>query len=289
MLKSFCRTRLEARAAQPARRATGKGERGIACLPDRVGEFQEGVGRAIDYAKAFGCRQLNCLAGLPEPASSRPGAQDDRRQSGLRGARVEDEGIRLLIEPINTLRHSRLLPESLEATALDVIHAVGRDNLFLQYDIYHMQRMEGELAATIQKHLPSHRAYPARRQPRPQRTGHGRDQLRVSVRPAGARSAMQAGSAASTSRLDDHRRPRLAWRGLASQSNASSADRTADCISTPETTGASAWQDRIYRTRHHGHADGWQPQKGGHKFGLNPRTGARRTRRRATVRTRRRP
>src|SRR5438128_7989158 len=41
-----------------------KGERGIACLPDRVDEFQEGVGRAIEYAKALGCTQINCLAGI---------------------------------------------------------------------------------------------------------------------------------------------------------------------------------------------------------------------------------
>jgi hydroxypyruvate isomerase len=40
------------------------GERGIGCLPDRVGEFQDGVGTAIEYARALGCTQLNCLAGL---------------------------------------------------------------------------------------------------------------------------------------------------------------------------------------------------------------------------------
>src|SRR4029453_2598600 len=45
------------------------GERGIACLPDRVGEFQDGVGKAIDYAQALGCRQVNCLAGIV-PASA---------------------------------------------------------------------------------------------------------------------------------------------------------------------------------------------------------------------------
>src|SRR3954465_8227291 len=41
-----------------------KGERGTACDPARGGEFQDGVGRAIEYATALGCRQLNCLAGL---------------------------------------------------------------------------------------------------------------------------------------------------------------------------------------------------------------------------------
>jgi hydroxypyruvate isomerase len=41
-----------------------KGERGIACLPQRIGEFQDGVGKAIDYARALGCKQVNCLAGI---------------------------------------------------------------------------------------------------------------------------------------------------------------------------------------------------------------------------------
>src|SRR5947199_7623840 len=40
------------------------GSRGIACLPDRVGEFQDGVGTAIEYATALGCKQVDCLAGI---------------------------------------------------------------------------------------------------------------------------------------------------------------------------------------------------------------------------------
>ena len=40
------------------------GERGIACLLDRVGEFQDGVGKAIEYATALRCTQINCLAGI---------------------------------------------------------------------------------------------------------------------------------------------------------------------------------------------------------------------------------
>ena len=43
------------------------GDRGNACQPDRVGEFQEGVGKAIEYANALGCKQVTCLAGvIPE-------------------------------------------------------------------------------------------------------------------------------------------------------------------------------------------------------------------------------
>jgi hydroxypyruvate isomerase len=131
-----------------------RGERGIACLPDRVGEFQDGVGKAIEYAKALGCTQLNCLAGI-EPG----GIDADRIRAtfvaNLRfaAAKLGEAGIRLLIEPINTfdipgfhLNRTR--------QALDVIAQVGSPNLFVQYDIYHMQRMEGELANTMKAHLP---------------------------------------------------------------------------------------------------------------------------------------
>ena len=46
------------------------GERGIACLPDRIAEFESGVDRAIEYATALGCTRLNCLAGI-KPAGCR--------------------------------------------------------------------------------------------------------------------------------------------------------------------------------------------------------------------------
>jgi hydroxypyruvate isomerase len=131
----------------------GAGERGIACHPDRVTEFEEGVDRAIQYATALGCRQLNCLAGIA------PAGVDDTRArttfvTNLRGAarRLNNAGIRLLIEPINT----RDIPGFFLRTttqALEIMTEVGSDNLFLQYDVYHMQIMEGDLATTIQKHL----------------------------------------------------------------------------------------------------------------------------------------
>ncbi|HEX2824739.1 MAG TPA: hydroxypyruvate isomerase [Burkholderiales bacterium] len=130
-----------------------KGERGLACDPARVGEFQDGVGRAIDYATALGCKQLNCLAGLS------PEGVDEARQrttfvANLQFAaqKLEEAGIKLLIEPINT----RDIPGfylTRSKQALDIIDEVASHNLFLQYDIYHMQIMEGDLARTIEANL----------------------------------------------------------------------------------------------------------------------------------------
>jgi len=130
------------------------GERGIACLPERVAEFREGVARAIDYARTLEVTQLNCLAGKV-PAGADPAALRATFLDNLRYAvaQLGAHGIRLLIEPINTFDIPGFYLHG-TAQALEIIDAVGSDNLFLQYDIYHMQRMEGELAATMQKHLP---------------------------------------------------------------------------------------------------------------------------------------
>lgn len=130
------------------------GERGIACLPDRVEEFRAGVAKAVDYANALGVKQLNCLAGKV-PAGADPAVIFRTFVDNLRFAAGElgRHGIRLLIEPINT----RDIPGFYlcrSRQAVEVIEAVGSDNLFLQYDIYHMQVMEGDLARTIARLLP---------------------------------------------------------------------------------------------------------------------------------------
>ncbi|HYN15093.1 MAG TPA: hydroxypyruvate isomerase [Terriglobales bacterium] len=130
-----------------------RGDRGIACHLDRVGEFQEGVEPAIDYARSLGCRQINCLAGIaPESIPH------DRTQevfiANLKYAapRLAEHGIKLLIEPINT----RDIPGfflSTSAQALAILDEASEPNLYLQYDVYHMQMTEGNLADTIRKNL----------------------------------------------------------------------------------------------------------------------------------------
>jgi hydroxypyruvate isomerase len=129
------------------------GERGIACLPDRVAEFQEGVAKAIAYATALGVPQLNCLAGKA-PEGADPAALRETFVANLAYAagELKKAGLRLLIEPINTYDIPGFyLSRTLQALA--ILDEVGADNAFVQYDIYHAQRMEGELAATLQKHL----------------------------------------------------------------------------------------------------------------------------------------
>ncbi|TWG88176.1 hydroxypyruvate isomerase [Cupriavidus gilardii J11] len=130
------------------------GERGIACHPDRVGEFRDGVGEAIQYAKVLGVSQLNCLAGIV-PAGVRREQAHETLVENLRFAAqaLAEERIDLLIEPINTFDIPGFFL-SRTAQAMELIEQVNAPNLYLQYDIYHMQRMEGEIAATLRARLP---------------------------------------------------------------------------------------------------------------------------------------
>jgi len=130
------------------------GDRGIGANPDRVEEFRAGVAQALTYATTLGVPQLNCLAGIP-PAGTPGEVARATFVANLRfaAAALKSAGLKLLIEPINNfdvpgfwLNHTAL--------ALSVLDEVGADNAFVQYDIYHAQRYEGELAATLQKHLP---------------------------------------------------------------------------------------------------------------------------------------
>jgi hydroxypyruvate isomerase len=128
-----------------------KGERGIACLPGREQDFRAGIDRGIEYAKTIGCPRLNCLAGL---APAEPRYFDVLVQNVRYAARqLGEAGLQLTLEMINT----RTVPGfflSRCAQAIDVLNAAGEGNAFLQYDFFHMQIMEGNLARTVERLLP---------------------------------------------------------------------------------------------------------------------------------------
>ena len=129
------------------------GERGIACLPERVDEFRAGVAQAIEYATALGVPQLNCLAGkAPIGADDALLRKTFVANLKFSAAELKKAGLKQLIEPINTYDIPGFYLNR-TAQALAILDEVGAENAYLQYDIYHAQRMEGELAATMQKHL----------------------------------------------------------------------------------------------------------------------------------------
>jgi len=129
------------------------GERGMACHPDRVAEFRAGVATGVRYAMALGVGQLHCMAGrVPAGVSEAVLRQTYVANLVYAAQACKDAGLRLLIEPINTYDIPGYYLNR-TAQALSILDEVGADNAFLQYDIYHAQRSEGELAATITRHL----------------------------------------------------------------------------------------------------------------------------------------
>ena len=129
------------------------GERGIACHPGRVSEFREGVARAIEYATTLGCPQLNCLVGKLPAGATHQDVQPTLVENLRFAAReLEKAGLKLLVEPINTFDIPGFFLTRTDQ-ALALLYEVGSDNLRIQYDIYHAQRMEGELGNNLGKHL----------------------------------------------------------------------------------------------------------------------------------------
>lgn len=122
-----------------------QGERGIAILPDRRREFREGVDRAVEYARALGCARLNCLAGIrPSGLSWDEAFATLVENVSYASGRLAEEGIRLLVEPCNPVDIPGFFVDSLDVwRRLDA--AANVPNLHLQYDFYHVQRMQGEL------------------------------------------------------------------------------------------------------------------------------------------------
>lgn len=127
------------------------GERGLACMPGREAEFAAGIDTAIAYAQALDCQQVNCLAGII------PAGQDRARceavlvaNLALAAERLGEVGIKVLLEPINQ-RDMPGYAVSGTAQAEAIMARVGSDNLWLQYDFYHMQITQGDLLTNFER------------------------------------------------------------------------------------------------------------------------------------------
>jgi hydroxypyruvate isomerase len=111
------------------------------------------VTRAIAYAHALGVKQLNCLAGIAPPGAD-AGALRRTLVDNLRFAArtLAADGLRLLVEPINTFDIPGFFVSN-TAQCVALLDEVGEPGVSVQYDAYHMQRMEGALPATLAKYF----------------------------------------------------------------------------------------------------------------------------------------
>ena len=129
------------------------GDRGLTCMPDRVEEFRKAVSKALDYATALRCPRLNSLIGVP-PDSADGKLVHSTLIANLRYAAeaLAESERTLLVEPVNHYDNPGYLLNR-SADALAVIEEVGADNVALQFDCYHMQIMEGDLARTLKENI----------------------------------------------------------------------------------------------------------------------------------------
>lgn len=130
-----------------------EGERGIAADPERVAEFRAGVRTAAAYARLLGIPRLNCMAGRGVPGCPRRLQVQTMVENVRFAADVLGElGVKVVIEHVNPYTIPNFLLTRV-AEVLEVIAEVNRPNVFLQYDIYHAQRAEGNLTEILRNHL----------------------------------------------------------------------------------------------------------------------------------------
>ena len=132
----------------------GAGDRGLLCDPSRREEFQRSVYTAIHWSQALSVRMLNCLAGrrLPELSYEE---QWHTCVDNLRFAApiLAKNGMRLLLEPINAYDMPEYFLHSVH-DAIRLIEEAGHDNVWLQFDIYHMQRTHGDITNLLKRYMP---------------------------------------------------------------------------------------------------------------------------------------
>jgi hydroxypyruvate isomerase len=133
------------------------GERGLACLPDRVAQFRAGVDLALEFAQALKCPRVHVMAGLAPPGAERAALRATYVANLAWAAQqAASAGVDVLIEPINTrdIPHFFLNRQD-EAHA--VVQEVDAPNLKVQMDLYHCQIVEGDLAMKIKQYFPTGR------------------------------------------------------------------------------------------------------------------------------------
>ncbi|WP_134700989.1 hydroxypyruvate isomerase family protein [Ammoniphilus sp. YIM 78166] len=126
-----------------------KGERGISIIPDRRQEFREGVEEGIRYAEVLGCSKLHCMAGiLPHDLDFRDAGKVYEENIRFAADRLREYEITLMIEPINRLDMPGYFLHRLDQ-AVGWIQEWKLPNVKLQFDFYHVQRMQGELLSSF--------------------------------------------------------------------------------------------------------------------------------------------
>jgi len=131
------------------------GDRGLAGDPERGHQFRENVPVALDLALSLGCKKMNALVGheIPGMVSDEQLALA-RENVRFAAGEAEAAGVTVMVEAVNTFENGPYLLHT-TGKAVEFVEMVGRENVRVQHDLYHMQRMEGNLVATLREHIGS--------------------------------------------------------------------------------------------------------------------------------------
>jgi hydroxypyruvate isomerase len=131
------------------------GERGMACIPERVAAFRDGVAQALDYAVALDCKLVHVMAGVPpQDVAWETAAALYAANLAWAAEKALGAGVRLVIEPLNRRDAPGYLLRTQEQGAA-IVAAIGRDRLGLQFDIYHCQTAQGDITRRLEALMPA--------------------------------------------------------------------------------------------------------------------------------------
>lgn len=129
------------------------GERGLGAVPGREADFREHFEQALEYAAGLGAGMIHVMAGIVPEGASRDEFESTFVTNLQRAARAAARhGVSLLLEPLNTVDMPGYLHTRCDETRR-IIEAVVQPNVRMQYDFYHRQVMEGNLAPNLRRHL----------------------------------------------------------------------------------------------------------------------------------------
>ncbi len=131
----------------------GAGDRGLVSDPEREAQFRENVPVALELARSLDCRKMNVLVGLEIDGMGREEQLGlARKNVGFAADEARDAGVEVMVEALSTLDNGAYLLNTTEQ-AVEFVRTVGRENVRIQYDVFQMQRMEGNLVATLREHF----------------------------------------------------------------------------------------------------------------------------------------
>ncbi|MGI8909655.1 MAG: hydroxypyruvate isomerase family protein [Rubrobacteraceae bacterium] len=129
------------------------GDRGLISDPERQSQFRENVPVALDLAQSLGCQRLNALVGHEIEGMEREEQLSLARENVRFAAdAAAQHGIGVVVEAVNTFENGPYLLWTTKQ-AVEFVRSVERENVRIQHDFYHMQRMEGNLVANLREHF----------------------------------------------------------------------------------------------------------------------------------------